>query len=268
MKTYLIGMLLIGGASGSVVPQVARAQAPVVTLDYYFNNEWHKENGDSVRFHYTWEDKANSGFSKLGDIFTGAGFTLQSLTVAPTLDNLRTRKTSVYIIVDPDTPLESPHPNYVSPQDVAALKAWVKAGGVLVLMGNDKGNAEFVHFNTLATVFGIKFNEDCVLHVTSNDHTPGKLQVDSGNAVFPTGPLLYLKDVSSLAVQAPAAPLVVKGSDVIMATAHYGKGMVFAVGDPWVYNEYIDNHKLEAEFQNTQGATEWVQWLKAQARGR
>lgn len=169
MKNYLIGMLLIGSSSALAID--ARAQAPVVTLDYYFNNEWHRENGDSARFHYTWEDKANSGFSKLGDIFTAAGFTLQSLTVAPRLDNLRT--TSVYIIVDPDTPLESPHPNYVSPHDVAALKAWVKAGGVLVLMGNDKGNAEFEHFNSLATVFGIKFNEDCVLHVTSNDHTPG-----------------------------------------------------------------------------------------------
>lgn len=258
MKRYLIGMLLVC----SVV--CAKAQGPVVTLDYYFNNEWHKVNGDSVRFHYTWEDKANSGFSKLGDLFTAAGFTLQSLTVAPTLDNLK--QSSVYIIVDPDTQLESPHPNYVAPADVTALKAWVKAGGVLVLMGNDKGNAEFLHFNTLATEFGIRFNEDCVLHVTSDDHTPGKLQVGLGNPVFPSGPLLYLKDVSSLGLQAPATPLVVKGSDVIMATAAYGNGMVFAVGDPWIYNEYIDDHKLEAEFQNTQGATEWIQWLKARVR--
>ncbi len=261
-------MLLIGAAIGVRAQSPAKVQTskggPVVTLDYYFNNEWHRENGDSVRFHYTWEDKANSGFSKLGDLFTAAGFTLQSLTVAPTLDNLKL--SSVYIIVDPDTELENPHPNYVAPQDVTALKTWVAAGGVLVLMGNDKGNAEFLHFNTLATVFGIRFNEDCVLHVTTDDHTPGKLQVGPGNPVFPSAPLLYLKDVSSLGLQAPATPLVVKGTDVIMATARYGKGMVFAVGDPWIYNEYIDDHKLEAGFQNNQGASEWIQWLKAQVR--
>ena len=61
---------------------------PTVTLDYYFNNEWHKAQGDSVRYHYTWEDQANSGFSKLGGLFKDQGFALASLTTAPTADNL------------------------------------------------------------------------------------------------------------------------------------------------------------------------------------
>lgn len=245
---------------------VTAAGAQIVTLDYYFNNEWHRDkNGDSVRYHYTWEDKANSGFSKLGDIFTRQGFTLTSLTVAPAADNLR--MSSVYIIVDPDTQLESPHPNYVSPTDVTALEAWVKAGGVLILMGNDKGNAEFEHFNHLAAVFGIHFNEDCVNHVIGNNHDGGKIQVPGGDSIFKTPLLLYMKDVSSLSVQAPAKPAIVNGDTILAAVAHYGKGTVFAVGDPWIYNEYIDNHNLSPEFRNTQGAEAWVAWIRSQVPG-
>ena len=31
-----------------------------------------------------------------------------------------------------------------------------------------------------------------------------------------------------------------------------GKGMVFAVGDPWLYNEYIDTRRLPAGYENAQ----------------
>lgn len=240
-----------------------RFARPVAMLDYYFNNEWHRDaKGDSVRYHYTWTDSANSGFSKLGGLFLETGFALDSLLVAPTLDNLRTA--SVYVIVDPDTELESPKPNYVSSKDVAALREWVKAGGVLVLMGNDKGNAEFAHFNQLAKEFGMHFNEDCKNHCVSNDHTAGEIQIPSGHTIFRVPLLLFMKDVSSLSLVAPARPCIVKNGDVLAATARFGKGMVFAVGDPWIYNEYIDNHNLEPRFQNYQGAEAWVSWLKGQ----
>ena len=58
---------------------------------------------------------------------------------------------------------------------------------------------------------------------------------------------IYMKEIMTLTVKDPAKPLLVadneqkgQGKDVIMATAKVGKGFVFAVGDPWVYNEYID----------------------------
>jgi unsaturated rhamnogalacturonyl hydrolase len=37
--------------------------------------------------------------------------------------------------------------------------------------------------------------------------------------------------------------------------------MVFAVTDPWVYNEYTDGRKLSAEYDNFGGGVDLVQWL-------
>jgi hypothetical protein len=73
-----------------------------VLLDYYFNNEWKKNaSGNEVRFHYVWEDSANSGYSVLGQIFRSQGMQTGSLETAPAKKNLK--KAGIYIIVDPDT---------------------------------------------------------------------------------------------------------------------------------------------------------------------
>ena len=50
-----------------------------------------------------------------------------------------------------------------------------------------------------------------------------------------------------------------------MATTKFGKGNVFAIGDPWIYNEYIDGRKLPAEYQNYKAATALVRWLIKQS---
>jgi len=49
-----------------------------------------------------------------------------------------------------------------------------------------------------------------------------------------------------------------------MAISKYGKGTVFALGDPWIYNEYIDGRKLPADFDNYEAAVNWVKWLLKQ----
>jgi unsaturated rhamnogalacturonyl hydrolase len=46
-----------------------------------------------------------------------------------------------------------------------------------------------------------------------------------------------------------------------MAVARLGKGSVFAVGDPWLYNEYVDGRKLPPEFENYKAATDLSRWL-------
>jgi len=77
---------------------------------------------------------------------------------------------------------------------------------------------------------------------------------------------MYLKEISVLNVKAPAKAIVTKDNDVIIATAKVGKGTVFAVGDPWLYNEYLDGRKLPAEYPNYKVAEDLVKWLLKQCQ--
>src|SRR6185436_2195089 len=101
----------------------------------------------------------------------------------------------------------------------AAITEWVKRGGVLVLMGNDAGNAEFEHFNQLAKPFGIQFNQDSKNRVQGNDFPAGSVMVPTGHPIFKTAGQLYLKELSTLVVASPAKAVMQHKGDVIMATA-------------------------------------------------
>lgn len=235
-----------------------------VTLDYYFNNEKKTgPNGQPERFHYNWEDQANSGFWFWGNVFNYAGAKINSLEVAPTAANLK--NSHVYIIVDPDTEKESAKPNFVSDADADAIYSWVKAGGVLVLMSNDFGNCEFPHFNKLAGRFGMHFNEDQRNAVKGRDFAVGKFIVPDGNTIFKTAKQLYIKEISTLKLSSPAKSVFTEGKDIVMATAKIGKGTVFAVGDPWLYNEYVNGLKLPAEYENFKAAQDLTDWLLRQS---
>ncbi|RYE01582.1 MAG: glycoside hydrolase family 88 protein [Sphingobacteriales bacterium] len=231
-----------------------------VLLDYYFNNEWKKGYGDRPqRFHYTWEDRANSGFSLLGDIFRNHGFRTASLEAAPTVQNLK--GASVYIMVDPDTEKETAQPHFMNYTAATAIAQWVKDGGTLVLLANDAGNCELQHFNILASRFGLRFNEDHVNMVQRDQFEQGEVLVEPGNAVFPTARRLYIKELATLDAPAPATTVLGKDGKVVMATVTYGKGRVLALGDPWLYNEYTDGRKLPPGFDNYAAAVDLVRWI-------
>ena len=46
-----------------------------------------------------------------------------------------------------------------------------------------------------------------------------------------------------------------------MAESRVGKGLVVALGDPWIYNEYIDHFFLPADFENLKAAENLTQYL-------
>jgi unsaturated rhamnogalacturonyl hydrolase len=214
--------------------------------------------------HYTWNDRSNGGFSLMGHLFEKYRAQITTLAAAPRKENLR--GSDVYIIVDPDTEKETGKPNYVSDTDADALYAWVKDGGVLVLMSNDSGNSEFQHFNKMASRFGIQFNETSRNQVKGSQFEQGTVQLPAGNEIFKQGRKAYIKELATIQAGKPARPVVTNNDGTIIAVAKVGKGTVFAVGDPWLYNEYVDGRKLPAAFQNYAAAEDLVQWLLKQAK--
>ncbi|TSD66255.1 DUF4350 domain-containing protein [Inquilinus sp. KBS0705] len=259
MKRFGITIIL-----ATVYSFTANAQV-VVTLDYYFNHEARKNTADQPeRFHYLWEDKSNTGFSVFGDAFKNKGAVLSALDVAPTADKLK--GTGIYIIVDPDTKKESPDPKYINQADVTEIAAWVKQGGVLLLMANDSANVELPHFNKLAAKFGMHFNNDMQNHVVDDMHFEDGAVVTTGNAVFASAQKIFMKDVCSITLSGNAkTALVNKAGATIIAIAKYGKGMVMAIGDPWLYNEYT-NGRLPATFENDKAANDIAAYLIKQAK--
>jgi hypothetical protein len=240
--------------------------AQTVTLDYYFNHETHTKDGGPQRFHYLWDDKANTGFSIWGDIFKQEGAVLDTLGTAPTVANLK--GSAVYIIVDPDTKKENPKPNYIGSENANQIAEWVKAGGILVLMANDSANVELPHFNTLAARFGMHFNNDLQNHVIDDAHFADGAVVMDNNPIFKTCKKAFLKDVCSIELSGKAKPAFKAANGaVIAATIQYGKGIVFAVGDPWLYNEYV-NGRLPAGYDNDNAARDLAKWLLAQANSK
>ena len=246
-------------------PQVGAGKK--VVLDYWFNRETRKNTlGETERFHYTWEDHNHSGFIWLGHSFQSFGAQLDSLTTSPNAVNLK--GASVYIIVDPDTKKETANPNFVEKEYVEAIKNWVKEGGVLMLMANDTANCEIPHFNQLSKEFGIEFTDKSINMVKNDNYPDGAVKIPANHQIFPNERQVYVKELSVLALKSPAKASITEGGNVIMATAKYGKGTVFVIGDPWLYNEYVDGRKVPIGlgYENFKASKDLAKWLLMQAK--
>ena len=260
-----VGAFIMASVEMEIATMPKPGKGKQVLLDAFFNNEWRKDlYGFNARRHYTWDDTEHGGISLLGSVWQNYGAKLATLEHAPTAKNLKS--SAVYMIIDPDGPKDNKSPNYVNETDAATIADWVKAGGVLLLMANDSSNCDLPHFNKLANKFGITFTDKSINMVQGNELETGAVLINEPNPVFKQTKKIYLKEVSALAVKAPAQALIKKGADIIFATAKYGKGTVFAVGDPWLYNEYTDGRKIPAEYQTFSAANELVQWLLLQAK--
>lgn len=260
-----IGAFLLASNEMEMLSTITIGKGKTVLLDNYFNHEIRKDPaGYDEPFHYIWSELDNNGYSIFGNIFNRYGVHTKTLTAAPTSQNLK--EANIYIIVDPDTEKETKSPNYIQSTDIEAIQSWVKAGGVLLLMGNDSGNAEFNHFNQLSEKFGIHFNEDSKNKVQGNNFQQGAIAIPVDHLIFSKTKKVYIKELSTIQAKNPATIILKKGDDNIMAISKSGKGIVIAVGDPWFYNEYTDGRKIPAEYENYQAAEDLVKWLIKQVK--
>jgi len=233
MRTLIPLLLLLAAITATAQERSSR----VVLLDGYHNAE------TKAPLHYRWEGTDNGGFSQLGDLLKGLGAELRTATTALTPDTLAGVR--CLIIVDPDTPAESDSPHYISGGEVKAVSDWVNRGGRLVLLGNDKGNAEFEHFNRLSTKFGIEFVEESIPKVKGK----GILEAEGQGSIFAGAPRFYAVELAPLHLlkHDRADVLLSYQGTPVMVLVHQGRGLVFGLGDPWVYNEYIkrdDNREI------------------------
>jgi unsaturated rhamnogalacturonyl hydrolase len=232
-----------------------------VTLDNFFNNEYRKNKvtGELEPFHYIWEDTTDSGYYEFGNLFKKYGSSIDELKEAPSGSNLA--DADVYIIVDPDTEKETEKPNYIKSKDAENIYNWVQNGGILLVLANDKGNCDFEHLNKLANKFGFSFNEVSLNRVEGKKYDMGAFVNLPFNPVFAGVDKIYMKEISTINNPEPVETLLKKEGQAVMIFKKVGKGYFFAVGDPWIYNEYIDNRRLPVDFQNYKAAENWVKWI-------
>jgi unsaturated rhamnogalacturonyl hydrolase len=259
-----IGPFLMAGAEMEQASTVALGQGKVALMDGWFNSQVRKNAfGPERLFHYKWDEDANEGDSLFGYALERYGVKLGELPAAPTLANLKGAQ--IYVIVSPDNPAKNPVPHYVDKASGDAIEAWVKAGGVLLLMSNDRDNTEFEHFNTLSDRFGMHFNPVLSHHVIEPDHGPGEVRIPPGTGIFGDGWTAYMKDTSTITLSKTAKAVVTDKGDIMIAVAHVGKGAVMGVVDPWFYNEYADGRKM-GQYRGFEAAEDVAGWLVKEAK--
>ena len=241
-------LVLISVLFFAVPFRITEAQ-PVVGLDNWFNRETNAKTGKP--FHYLWSDTEWSGYSRWGEIFKlkGAALTTIEKPLAKVLSGI-----DVYIIVDPDSTTESKSPNYILPEDIRAIRKWVKKGGVLAVLANDAPNCEFTHLNDLTSVFGMTFNHVTLHPVKGTEWEMGACKNLPDHPLFRGVSKIYIKEVSDINLSGNAKAILTENGKVLIAENRYGKGYVFAIGDPWIYNEYIDHDRLTTDFENRKAA--------------
>jgi unsaturated rhamnogalacturonyl hydrolase len=245
------------------IPQSGKDK--LVLLDNYFNSEVKKDaSGQERNWHYTWNDMSNGGFSLWGENARYMGAETKHLREAPTAENLK--NANIYIIVDPDNEKDSPKPNRIMEEHQDAILDWVDKGGILVLMGNDFENAELSDLNGLGERIGFMFGEETMNKVEPNKFEMGLVNVAPNDPIFKTAKKLFLKEISTLELLKSPHVVTKHKGDAVLGLFKYGKGLVFAVGDPWLYNEYTDGRKLPAEYQNFQAGNELMNFLLSKSK--
>ena len=98
------------------------------------------------------------------------------------------------------------------------------------------------------------FNHVTLHPVTGNNFEMGASMNLPDHPLFKGVKKIYIKEVSDINLTSPAKSILIENGKVLMAESKIGKGYVFAIGDPWIYNEYIDHDRLPVSFDNRRAA--------------
>jgi unsaturated rhamnogalacturonyl hydrolase len=245
-----------------------KAHGKTVLMDGWFNSQTRKTPaGNTQLFHYKWNDDANSGDSVWGGMFRAYGMRTEVLDHAPTAADLK--GVSVYVIVSPDIPALNPNTHYMDEASAAAIEAWVKQGGVLVMMENDSEHADQTHLDLLSDRFGIHYNPVTRNREVGDDYATTLVPIAAGTGgIFKQAHTGLMKETCTISTSGVAKVLLADHGDTFMAMSHDGHGLVYANVDPWIYNEYTDGRKAPLQEDNFAGGLELTRWIVSEAVGR
>jgi unsaturated rhamnogalacturonyl hydrolase len=206
-------------------------------------------------------------------MFQQYGMRTEELDHAPRAEDLK--GVAIYVIASPDIPALNPNTHYMEEESAKAIVAWVKAGGVLVMMENDVEHADQVHLDLLSDSFGMHFNPVIRNQEIDNNYANTIVNIPAGTGgIFHAAHKGLMKETCTLTVSAPAKTIltdkgdVTERGDTFMAVAHVGRGLVYANVDPWIYNEYTDGRKDPLGNDNFEGGQELTRWLVGEAVAR
>ena len=249
MTRILLPVFIFALSLGNAHSQTT--QRPQVLLDTYYNHEVDEETGRVQ--HYTWDDTSEMrGYSQFGELFERHGASLAMLDDAPTIKRLK--QCSVYIIVDPDNIQDNPTPNYMDRAAAKVIARWVKKGGHLLVLANDRDNCDLEHINILMDKFGLHFNDTTMMQLdVPTREKPENMYPLQGTLKGAEN--IFMRGTTSISCGKDAHRLVwTRDNDTIIAETSYGKGLVIAIADPWAYNEYIGHAFLPGNYDNASPA--------------
>ena len=242
-----------------------KARGKTVMVDGWFNSQRRTTpEGNSQLFHYKWTDNANSGYSTWARMFESYGMLAEVLDHAPRADDLK--GVEIYVIASPDIPATNSAAHDMDEPSAAAIEAWVKAGGVLVLMENDSEHADQAHFDLLSDRFGIHFNPVTRNRELPDDYANTIVPIPAGTGgIFRRAHKALMKETCTITVSGAAKAILDDKNDTMMAVSRVGRGVVYANVDPWIYNEYTDGRKAPLGEDNFAGALDLTRWLVGEA---
>ena len=94
----------------------------------------------------------------------------------------------------------------------------------------------------------------------------GLFPIPDHHPIFKTAKQVFIKQLCTQQLSKPATSVYTENGDVLMSVSKLGKGTVYAIGDPWFYNEYVDGRKIPAMYENYKAAEDLVKWLARQAK--
>ena len=233
-------------------------QGKTITADAWFNAETRATPaGNKEFFYYQWEDATDAGLNFFGHAFERYGVQLDTLRVAPTATSLSSSQ--VYLITAPMRGTDSAGSHALTKPNSEAIEAWVKSGGVLLLIVDATPAADVTDLNILSDRFGMHFAADGPQPQQSG--TDQAIQIPTGTGVFSKAHHVLLENTCTMTLSSLAHPVLKEGTKTVMAVSSAGRGTVVAITSPWLSNRDLDGRTLPLGFENFPAATDLAGWL-------